>query len=149
MRQDPPPSLVPVIQQLVDAVNDRDLVSLVACFSPDYANTTPAHPQRGFWGQDQVYRNWTQIFAEVPDVHARVPRSVTDGSTVWTEWRMTGSRRSDATEFAMAGVIIYEVTDGLIQSAALYLEPVEQTSGDIDTAIHRVVGQQTQPRGRP
>lgn len=148
MSQGPPASLVPVVQRLVDAVNDRDLASLVACFSPDYENTTPTHPRRGFRGRDQVHRNWTQIFAEVPDVQACVPRSVTDGSTIWTEWRMTGTRRSDATVFAMAGIVIYEVPDGLIQSAALYLEPIEQTSGDIDTAIRRVVGQQTEPRGR-
>jgi hypothetical protein len=140
MSQDPQSLLVPVVQQLVDAVNDRDLASLVACFSADYSNTTPAHPQRGFRGRDQVRRNWTQIFAEVPDVRASVSRTVTDGPTVWTEWRMSGNRRSDATVFAMVGVIIYEVTDGLIESAALYLEPVEHTTGDVDAAIRSVVG---------
>jgi hypothetical protein len=148
MRQRPRASLVPVVQRLIDAVNGRDLASLVACFSQDYANETPAHPNRGFQGRGQVRRNWTQIFAEVPDVQAQVVRQVTDGSTVWTEWRMTGTRRIDATVFAMAGVIIYEVNDGLIESAALYLEPVEQTSGDIDTAIHRAVGQQTNLKDR-
>lgn len=135
-----------VIEQLVDAVNHRDLASLVTCFAEDYANQTPAHPERGFRGREQVHRNWTQIFAEVPDIQARVLRSVTDGVTVWTEWRMTGTRRSNATVFDMTGVVIYEVTDGLIESAALYLEPVEQASGDIDTAIHRAVGHGTNPK---
>ena len=147
MDQSLPAPPVPVVQRLVDAVNGRDLASLVACFSQDYANTTPAHPQRGFRGRDQVRRNWTQILAEVPDVRARVSRSLTDGSTVWTEWHMIGSRRGDATVFEMAGVVIYEVADDLIQSAALYLEPVEQTSGGIDAAINRAVGQQ--PSTRP
>ena len=135
-----------VIEQLVDAVNRRDLASLVTCFIEDYANQTPAHPERGFRGREQVHRNWTLIFAEVPDLQARVLRYATVGGTVWTEWRMTGTRRSDATVFEMAGVVIYEITDGLIESAAFYLEPVEQVSGDVDTAIHRAVGHGTNPK---
>lgn len=133
----------PVVQQLLDAVNHRDLGSLVACFAEDYANETPAHPQRGFRGRDQVHRNWTQIFAQVPDVQARVSRSVTDGSSSWTEWRMTGTRRSDASAFEMTGVVIFKVTDGLIESASFYLEPVEQASGDINAEIQRAVGHRT------
>lgn len=136
----------PVIGQLVDAVNHRNLATLVTCFAEDYANQTPAHPERGFRGREQVRRNWTRIFAEVPELQARVLRSVTDGATVWTEWRMAGTRRSDATVFEMAGVVIYEVTDGLIESAAFYLEPVERVSGDVDTAIHRAVGHETNPK---
>lgn len=138
--------LPPVIERLVDAVNHRDLASLLTCFAEDYANQTPAHPERGFRGRDQVRRNWTQIFADVPDLQARVPRSLTDGATVWTEWRMRGTRRSDATVFEMAGVVIYGVTGGLIESAAFYLEPVEQASGDIDTAIDRAVRHRTNPK---
>lgn len=54
-----------------------------------------------------------------------------------------GTRRSDATGFEMVGVVIYEVADGLIESAAFYLEPVERVSGDIDTAIRRTLGDET------
>jgi ketosteroid isomerase-like protein len=61
------------------AVNDHDLDALVACFAPDYVNETPARPQRGFRGREQVRRNWTQIFAGVPDIRAAVPRYATDG----------------------------------------------------------------------
>lgn len=132
-----------VIRQLVDAVNQRNLAYLVACFAEDYTNQTPAHPERGFRGREQVHRNWTRIFAEVPDLEARVLRFMTDGATVWTEWRMVGTRRSDATGFEMVGVVIYEVADGLIESAAFYLEPVERVSGDIDTAIRRTLGDET------
>lgn len=130
--------LPPVLQQLVDAVNGHDLPSLVACFADAYENETPVHPERGFRGRDQVHRNWTHLFAGVPDIRAHVPRFVLDGSTAWTEWQMVGTRR-DATAFEMAGVVIFEVTDGLIQSATFYLEPVEQASGDVNTAIHRAV----------
>lgn len=139
-------ALPPVIQSLLDAVNDRDLPSLVACFAEDYANETPAHPQRGFRGRDQVHHNWTQIFAQVPDVQARVSRYVVDGSTVWTEWAMAGTRRNDTTAFEMTGVVIYNVTGGAIESASFYLEPVERASGDVNAEIQRAVGPRIHPK---
>ena len=128
-----------VLERLVDAVNSHDLPSLVACFAADYRNQTPVHPARGFRGRDQVHRNWTQLFAGIPDIRARVRRSVLRGSTAWTEWQLVGTR-PDSTTFEMAGVVIFEVTDDLIQSATFYLEPVEQTSGDVNAAIRRAVG---------
>jgi hypothetical protein len=39
------------LQRATDA---RDLEALVACFAPDYRNETPAHPERGFTGREQV-----------------------------------------------------------------------------------------------
>lgn len=146
MSRSPTGTLPPVIQSLLDAVNDRDLSSLVACFAEDYANETPAHPHRGFRGRDQVHHNWTQIFAQVPDVHAHVSRYVVDGSTVWTELGMKGTRRSDASAFQISGVVIYKVTGDVIQSASFYLEPVERASGDVNVEIHRAVGPRANPK---
>jgi len=40
-----------------------------------------------------VRRNWSQIFAGVPDLRARLPRMTVDGDTVWTEWDIAGTRR--------------------------------------------------------
>jgi hypothetical protein len=148
MSRSPTGTLPPVIQSLLDAVNDRDLSSLVACFGENYANETPAHPDRGFRGRDQVHHNWTQIFAQVPDVHAHVSRYVVDGSTVWTEWAMAGTRRSDASAFQMTGVVIYKVAGGEIESASFYLEPVERVSGDVNVEIDRAVGLRTNPKDR-
>lgn len=137
--------LPPILQRLVDAVNGHDLPSLVACFAADYGNETPVHPERGFRGRDQVLRNWTHLFAGAPDIRAHVPRFALDASTAWTEWRMVGTRR-DATAFEMAGVVIFEVNDGLIQSATFYLEPVEHTGGDVNMAIRRAVGAPLNPK---
>src|SRR5437764_172749 len=81
-----------VVDRLVAATNAHDLDALAACFATDYRNETPAHPSRGFAGRDQVRRNWEQIFAFVPDVHADVVDRATDGDTAWTEWDMTGTR---------------------------------------------------------
>jgi ketosteroid isomerase-like protein len=128
-----------LLERLLPAVNDHDLDALVSCFSEDYVNETPAHPLRGFGGRDQVRKNWAQIFAGVPDVHAEVPRAAADGDTLWTEWDMSGSR-TDGGAFHMRGVVIFGVTDDRATSARFYLEPVEHATGDVDAATVRLVG---------
>ena len=128
-----------VVERLLEAVNAHDLEAMVGCFADDYRNETPAHPQRGFRGSGQVRRNWTQIFAGVPDLRARLPRTAVDGDTVWTEWDISGTR-GDGAAFLMRGVVIFGVADAAITSARFYLEPVEETSGDVDAHTHRVVG---------
>jgi ketosteroid isomerase-like protein len=123
-----------VVNRVLSATNEHDLDALVECFAPDYVNETPAHPRRGFVGRDQVRRNWTSIFAGVPDIRARVIASAVDGDTVWTEWEMSGTRR-DGAPHAMAGVIIFAVEDGRVASVRFYLEPVEVASGDVNAAV--------------
>jgi ketosteroid isomerase-like protein len=130
---------VAVVERLLEAVNAHDLEAMVACFADDYVNETPAHPQRGFTGSQQVRRNWTQIFAAVPDLHARLPRIVVEGDMVWTEWDISGTRR-DGAAFLMRGVVIFGIAGDTIASARFYLEPVEESSGDVDVHTRRVVG---------
>jgi limonene-1,2-epoxide hydrolase len=127
-----------VVTRLVAATNAHEIDDLVDCFATGYVNETPVHPQRGFHGRDQVRRNWTSIFAGVPDVTARVVASVAEGQTVWTEWEMSGTRR-DGASHAMAGVIIFGVREDRIAWARFYLEPVEQSSGDVNTAVERAM----------
>jgi ketosteroid isomerase-like protein len=124
------------VSRLVTATNAHDIDALVDCFAAEYVNETPAHPQRGFRGRDQVRRNWTSIFAGVPDIAVRVVASVDDGGTAWTEWEMSGTRR-DGAPHAMAGVIIFGVSEDRIAWARFYLEQVEQTSGDVNAAVDR------------
>lgn len=73
---------VRMLDRLVRAVNEHDLETVVSCFDAGYVNETPAHPERGFRGREQVRRNWTQILAGVPDLQARVPHLAVDGDTV-------------------------------------------------------------------
>ncbi len=128
-----------VIDALVRAVNEHELEALVACFHDDYVNETPAHPPRGFRGNAQVRRNWTQILGSVRDLRAEVPRSVVDGDTVWTEWDMSGTRL-DGAAFALRGVVIFGVRGSRIAAARFYLEPVEDAGGDVDAAVSDVTG---------
>jgi ketosteroid isomerase-like protein len=128
-----------VVARLVVAINAHDLEAMVACFADDYRNEWPAHPQRGFRGSQQVRRNWSQIFAGVPDLRARLPRMVVDGDTVWAEWDLSGTRRDGAAHL-MRGVSIFGVAEGRLAWVRFYLEPVEETSGDVDTFTHQTVG---------
>jgi ketosteroid isomerase-like protein len=121
------------VERLVRATNAHDVDRLVACFAADYSLEAPAHPQRSFCGNEQVRRNWTQIFTAVPDIRASVVRSVVAGETVWTEWEMSGTRRDGAAHLAR-GVFIFGISDGLVRWGRMYLEPVEGSDGHIDTA---------------
>ena len=127
-----------VIDRLVKATNAQDLDAMVGCFGPDYVNETPAHPGRGFTGNEQVRTNWQQIFAFVPDIHTETLASAVDGDTVWSEWAMRGTRR-DGQAHEMAGVIVFTVRGDVITRARFYLEPVERASGDVNDAVRRAV----------
>jgi ketosteroid isomerase-like protein len=131
-----------VVERLLEAINAHDLEAMVACFADDYVNEWPAHPQRGFRGSEQVRRNWSQIFSGVPDLRARLPRMVVDGDTVWTEWDLSGTR-PDGAAHLMRGVSIFGVAGGRLAWVRFYLEPVEETSGDVDTFTHQTVGTNT------
>ncbi len=133
--EDGPAAMVYRLQQ---ATNDHDLDALVGCFASDYRNETPAHPERGFTGCDQVTKNWTQIFAAIPDVRAEVLRYAVDGDTVWSEWEHRGTR-PDGTAHIMRGVVIFGVVDGLASWARFYLEPVHDGGGSVDDAVRRQV----------
>lgn len=127
-----------VVQRLQRATNAHDLEALVACFAADYRNETPAHPERGFSGREQVRTNWTHIFAAIPDVTAKVLRCAVDGETVWSEWEHRGTRL-DGTQHLLRGVVIFGVTDGLAAWARFYLEPVQAGGGAVDQAVQQQV----------
>jgi ketosteroid isomerase-like protein len=128
-----------LIERLASAVNRHDLDDLAGCFAPGFRNETPAHPAQGFTGNDQVRRNWEQIFAFVPDITAQVLRSCADGDVAWSEWDMTGTRR-DGSEHHMAGVVIFGVRESRFTWARFYLEPVEAggpgVTGTVRQRVH-------------
>jgi uncharacterized protein (TIGR02246 family) len=126
------------VERLVHATNAHDLDGVAACFAPDYVNVTPAHPGRGFVGRDQVRKNWTQIFAAVPDIQVQVVAAAFVGGTAWTQWEMHGTRR-DGTAHEMAGVVVFEVEDDLARRAIFFLEPVDEGPGTVDDAVRTQV----------
>lgn len=128
-----------VLDRLLAAINAHELEAMVSCFAEDYTNETPVHPPRGFRGQEQVRTNWSQIFAAVPNIQARVVRSSVDGDTLWTEWDIAGDR-VDGARFVMRGIVIFGVASDRIATSRFYLEPVEDTSGDVNAHTRRVTG---------
>jgi hypothetical protein len=50
---------------------------------------------------------------------------------------MRGTRR-DGAAHAMAGVVVFDVTNEEVTAARFFLEPVERTSGGVDDAVNRV-----------
>jgi ketosteroid isomerase-like protein len=132
-----------MVERLCRATNAHDLAAVVDCFAADYRNETPAHPERGFTGRDQVRRNWEQIFTAIPDVTAEVLGCAVDGDTAWTEWEHRGTR-PDGSRHLMRGVVIFGVTGGVAQWARFYLEPVRADGADVDAAVLR----QVSPGGR-
>jgi hypothetical protein len=132
-----------MVERLVMATNARNVDALVDCFAADYRNETPLHPSRSFVGREQVRRNWEQIFAHVPDLHAQVVRRAVSGDSVWSEWEMRGTRRDGAAHL-MRGVVIFEVYDHRAASARFYLEPAQDSGESMSQAVEHLVA----PLGR-
>lgn len=129
------------VAHLLEAMNQHDVELFVAQFAPDYRSQQPAHPGRGFGGRDQVRKNWSAIFAGVPDFTAELVADATDGGTAWSEWAWHG-HHADGSALEMRGVIVLELTvDGRIQEGRLYVEPVEQQPESIDEAVRKMAKQ--------
>jgi ketosteroid isomerase-like protein len=127
-----------VVARLRDAMNEHDLDALVDVFDPDLVSETPAHPQRTFRGADQVRRNWEQIFAGVPDLHADLLDAAVVGDTVWSEWDWYGTRR-DGSAHRMRGVTIQSIRESRAVSVRFYMEPVDDDGPAAGEALRRIV----------
>ena len=127
-----------LLERLRSAVDDHDVEAVVVCFTPDYRNETPVHPARSFDGQEQVRKNWTRIFARIPDVTARVLRTAVNGDAVWSEWEL-GGNGPDGVPQRLRGVIIFGMRGERFAWARFYLEPVDASASGVDAAVSRLV----------
>lgn len=127
------------VRRMVAAANRHDLDAMVSEFAEDYENVTPAHPARSFRGSAQVRKNWTALFAGLPDLSLTVHDAATGpGGKVWMEWSNRGTR-PDGTVSRSAGISILTVRGDKIAGAHFYLEPVERESGDVNAAVSMAV----------
>lgn len=123
-----------VLQQLVAATNAHDIEGLVDCFAAGYELTDPVHPARSFTGSAQVRKNWTTMFAAVPDIHLEVHDHAVTDSGFWLEARQAGAR-GDGVRLEMQTVFIAKVEGGQITKAHMYAAPVEQGGPDINAVF--------------
>ena len=128
-----------MMERLLAAMNAHDIDAFLACFREDYQSEQPAHPDRAFLGREQVQRNWSAVFAGVPDFRSELLRAADDGNTIWSEWHWQGMQ-SDGTPLDMVGVIVCGVSGDQISWARLYMEPVEQAGAGIESAVRRMTG---------
>ncbi len=124
-------------ERLRDAQNARDADLVAALFAEDYRSSQPAHPGREFTGRTQVLANWTNVFAGVPDFTAVLVSQASEGDTEWGEWDWRGTH-PDGSSFAMRGVTLLVVRDGLIAEGMLYMEPVDVVADDIEVAVQEL-----------
>ncbi|MDQ0620169.1 nuclear transport factor 2 family protein [Arthrobacter globiformis] len=128
-----------VVNRLAAAMNAHDLEAAAALFHHDYRSSQPAHPGRAFVGRAQMHANWQAMFAGIPDFRAELVGSVDDGNTTWSEWSWTGNR-ADGQRFRARGVVLFEITGGLITAGRLYMEELENIEEGIESAVHSMSG---------
>jgi ketosteroid isomerase-like protein len=128
-----------LFQRLVAAQNAHDIDAFVACFASDYSSEQPTHPDRAFIGSQQVRKNWTAMFAGVPDFRAELLDSATEGPTAWGEFEWRGTK-TDGSPLHSRGVIIGTVRDGRLAAARLYMSDVDRSGRGIDAAVERFTG---------
>jgi ketosteroid isomerase-like protein len=126
-----------VINRLLKAGNEHDLSGLVACMSEDYRSEQPVHPDRAFQGHDQVRKNWSAIFEQIPDLRMELLNAAVQGNQVWTEWQWSGTRRDDS-RFDLRGVTIFTVEGDEITAGRLYMEAVQGDGAGIDAMVKKM-----------
>jgi ketosteroid isomerase-like protein len=126
-----------MLERLRDAMNSHDAEQMASLFAEGYESSQPVHPARAFSGRVQVLANWRSVFEGVPDFTAELVAFAVDGAVEWGEWDWRG-RHADGSPFAMRGVIVLHVRDGLVAQARLYLEPVDVGDDDIDHAVQHL-----------
>jgi hypothetical protein len=123
-----------MLERLRDAQNAHDAEKMAALFANNYASSQPLHGGRAFVGRAQVLKNWTAVFEGVPDFVSELVSYSIDGNTEWGELYWHG-HHLDGSLFAVRGVVIMVVHDGLVAEGRLYMEPVDTSNQDIDAAV--------------
>ena len=116
-----------VFERMIQAANRHDLDAMVACFAPDFRSEQPFHPERNFTGQAGVRKNWSFLFATVPDMQVEILNEIAEGDTVWAELRFHGTQ-TDGKEHETRAVSIQGISAAQIIWTRLYLATL---SGDV------------------
>lgn len=125
-----------VVERWTQALTDHNLEDAVSCFATDYRDRAPARRGEEVIGREQVQKNFAALFTSIADLRAELLGSVVDGSTVWMEWRLSGTR-TDGTPMEFVGVNIFEVEGRCFTKGRIYTELVRD-SGDVDSQVDQM-----------
>jgi ketosteroid isomerase-like protein len=121
MNTTPTQSNLSVLLKMEAAINAHDIDAFVNCFINDFVSEQPVHPERNFTGAEQVRKNWTALFAQVPDLQAKLMTQTIADDLGWSEWHWQGNY-INGTELDMRGVVVVGLTENTIAWARLYME---------------------------
>lgn len=113
-----------VLIKMEAAINAHDIDMFVNCFANDFVGEQPVHPERNVTGVEHVRQNWTGLFAQVPDLRAKLVTHTIAGDMGWAEWHWQGNQ-INGTEFNLRGVTVVGLRENTIVWARLYMEPVQ------------------------
>jgi hypothetical protein len=102
-----------VVQTFVDAFNARDAAALTPCFHSEAVIVGPDGNVMT-QGGEAIHGMYAQLFAQSPDLHARIVSRMSVGSWVVDEEQVSGVV-FEGFPSDLHDVSIYEVSDGLIQ----------------------------------
>lgn len=128
----PTQSNLSILLRMEAAINAHDIDVFVNCFTDDFLGEQPVHPERNVTGAEQVRKNWTGIFAQVPDLRAKLVAHTIAGDLGWSEWHWQGNHTNGA-EFNLRGVVVVGLRENTIAWARLYMEPVQSLPKEQNT----------------
>ncbi len=124
-----------VLLKMEAAINAHDIDAFVNCFALDFVGEHPVHPERNLIGAEQVRKNWTALFAQVPDIQAKLITHTIADELGWSEWHWQGNQ-TNGTELDMRGVVVVGLRENTIAWARLYMEQLAQVvQADILKAV--------------
>lgn len=123
-----------VLLKMEAAINAHD-IDTVNCFAPDFVGEQSVHPEQNFTGAEQVRKNWTALFAQVPDLQAKLITHTIADELGWSEWHWQGNH-TNGTELDMRGVVVVGLRENAIAWARLCMEQLAQVvQADILKAV--------------
>ncbi len=124
-----------VLLKMEVAINAHDIDTFVNCFASDFVGEQPVHPERNLIGAEQVRKNWTALFAQVPDLQAKLITHMIAGELGWSEWHWQGNH-TNGTKLDMRGVVVVGLGENAITWARLYMKQLAQVvQADILKAV--------------
>ncbi len=101
------------LEEQLEAYNSRDVERFVACFAADVVVQDAAGAVLAT-GVDSVRQAYAQLFANSPDLHARIGQRIRVGDYVIDEEFVTGITAPGFPADGLHAAVVYHIVDGKI-----------------------------------